>query len=76
METANPHDWLPVGQAVRVTRAVARPVRYDSSGNQYPCSYGEIVEHLARGAVAVKFTDYPHSWDYSAREASQFCRVY
>lgn len=66
----NPQDWLPVGQRVYV-RSAPSPINHDGRH-----TVGTIVEHLHSGGVVVKFDNYFATWDYTAREARRFDRVY
>ena len=71
---ANPQVWMPIGQKVNVTTSPT-PWIYDETGNRYRASTGCVVEHLNNGGLVVLFDNYPHTWDYSAREARGFGRI-
>ena len=74
----NPQDWLPIGQHIRTPDNMYSPVVYNAEAED--CAErlhdGQIVEHLANGAVAVKFDRYPHTTDYTAAEARQFNKTF
>lgn len=67
---------LQVGQKVMAARGVPTPTYYDESGYATRCYEGEVVECLAHGGVSIKFKNYPHTWDYSAKQAAYFERFY
>lgn len=76
--TTNPQDWLRIGQLVRAPedKKFYGPRVHVDGGFFYTARDGIIVEHLANGGVAVKFTDYPNTVDYTAKEAARFTRCH
>lgn len=71
-------DYLQVGQMISVPEHISAPILYSG---KYPGGkterIGIVVERFASGGVAVEFGSiYTKTWDYSNREALQFCKVY
>ncbi len=71
-------DYLQVGQMVRVPDHIAAPILYsEKNPNGVTERVGVVVELLNQGGVAVEFgATFPKTWDYSNKEALQFCKVY
>lgn len=70
-------DYLEIGQLVHVPDHILVPTLYSA---EYPYGHSErfgiVVERFVSGGVAVEFgSTYPKTFDYSNREALQFCRV-
>lgn len=70
-------DYLQVGQMIVVPEHIPAPILYSNNHpNGKTERIGVVVERFVSGGVAVEFgSTYPATFDYSRREALQFCRV-
>lgn len=71
-------DYLQVGQMVRVPDHIPAPILYSAKNpNGATERIGIVIERFTQGGVAVEFgSTSPKCWDYSNKEALQFCKVY
>ena len=55
--------------------SVPLPISYAKNQNGTRCATGTVAEVLNNGGFAIKFDDYPHTWDYSRSEARCFRQI-